>query len=352
MTFLKRFHRFAAAAAALALTAALTSCGADTTWTYRTGDNAYEVTSGMYVGLSISAYNEGYSTEGIDTSTPLYDQQIESKEALDWVETRTDQLCRQYLAIEKKYDEYGLSFDEDRQAYVDSYINYYWSYVSQSYEPQGCGENSYRQIITNSFKQSQLFFELYGEDGERAVPAEDLRKIFDEQYAHTNLIQIDASDEDGNALSGDDLDAKLDEAEEMVTKLEDGADFETVKSEYTASQADESEETSSETAEDTEETDTSLYIQADNTYYPEGLTTAIFAADPGKYGKYNDGEGTIYVWAKLDNDDAGFGTYRDTILQNEKWDEYETLIQDWINGTSIVTNDPAIKKHTPKNLEK
>lgn len=353
MTLLKRFHRLAAAAAALALTAAMTSCNTDTSWTYRTDDGAYEVTSGMYVGMSISAYNEGYASEGVDSSTPLYDQQIESKEALDWVTTRVDQLCRQYLAIEKKYDEYGLSFDEDRQAYIDSYINYYWSYVSQSYEPQGCAEKSYRQIVTNSFKQSQLFLTLYGEGGEREVPAEELREIFDEQYAHANLIQVDASDDEGNALTGDELDAKLEEAEKMVTELKDGANFETVKTDYAASQKEDSEEEgSSEAAEDEEETDTSFYMLADNTYYPEGLTTAIFAADAGSYGKYNDGEGTIYVWAKLANDDEGFETYRDTILQNEKWEEYETLIQDWTNGTSIVTNDPAIKKHSPKNLEK
>ncbi len=351
---MKRFQRFTAAAAALTITAALTSCSnADTSWTYRTDDGAYEVTSGMYIGLSISAYNEGFASEGIDTSAPLYGQQIASTDALDWVISRTDQLSRQYLAVEKKYDEYGLSFDADRQAYIDSYVNYYWSYVSQSYEPQGCAESSYRNIVTNSFKQSQLFLTLYGEGGEREVPVQDLRALFDEQYAHANLIQVDASDDEGNALTGDELDAKVEEAEKMVEELKDGADFETVKSDYAAAQKEEGEEeTSSETTQDEETADTSFYLLADSTYYPEGLVTALFGADAGDYGKYNDGEGTIYVWAKLANDDEGFETYRDTILQNEKWEEFETLIQDWAGGTSIVTNDASIKKHSPKNLEK
>ncbi len=347
---MKHMKKLAAAAAALTLTAALTSCGADTSWTYRAADGTYEVTSGMYIGMSISAYNEGFSAEGIDTSAPLYDQQVDGKDALDWVVSRTDRLCREYLAVEQKFDEYDLSFDADEQSYIDSYINYYWSYVSQSYEPQGCGEESYRKIVANSFKQSQLFTTIYGEGGEREVPVEELRAIFDEQYAHVNLFQVDASDEDGEPLTGKALELKIEEAEEMVQQLQDGESFESVRAAYEASQNEEDE--TADTAETEEETDTSTYILSDNTYYPEDLTKALFDAKAGDFGQFDDGDGTIYVWAKYANDDEGFETYRDTILQTEKWDEFETLVQDWSNGISIVTNDASIKKHTPKNLEK
>ena len=351
---MKRFQKFAAAAAALTLTAALTSCGStDTSWTYRTEDGTYEVTSGMYIGMSISAYNEGYGSEGIDTSTPLYDQQVDGKEALDWVVSRTDRLCREYLAVEQKFDEYGLSFDADEQSYIDNYINYYWSYISQSYEPQGCGEESYRKIVVNSFKQSQLFTDIYGEGGEREVPVEDLRAIFDEQYAHVNLLQVDASDENGDPLTGKALELKAEEAEKMVQQLQDGESFESVRAAYEATQSEEDETAdTADTAETEEETDTSTYILTDTTYYPEDLTKALFDAKAGDFGQFDDGDGTIYVWAKYANDDEGFETYRDTILQTEKWDEFETLVQDWSNGISVTTNDASIKKHTPKNLEK
>ena len=348
---MKAVLKSAALFAACALAAgSFSSCNQDTSWTYRTSDGAYEVTSGMYIGLSINAYNQAASQEGIDTSTSLYSQQIESQDALDWVTNRTDTLAKQYLAVESKFDEYGLSFTEDEQSYLDSYIDYYWSYVSASYEDQGCAETSYRKIMTNSFKESKLFFDIYGEDGERAVSVDDLRAIFDEQYAHMNIFQVDASDEEGEPLTGDELEAKQEEIDGILEDLEDGADFESIKAEYSSSS---SEETASdeESADEEEETDTSSYITSDSTYYPEEVVTALFDAKAGEFGSYNDEEGTFYIWLRLENDDEGFESYRDTILQNEKWEEFTQYEQDWVNGMTFVTNDASLKKHSPKNLE-
>ena len=397
---LKSAALFAACALAVG---SLSSCNQDTFWTYRTSDGAYEVTSGMYIGLSINAYNEAMSQDGIDTSTSLYSQQIDSQDALDWVVNRTDTLAKKYLAVESKFDEYGLSFSEDEQSYIDSYIDYYWSYVSSSYEEQGCAETSYRKLLTNSFKESQLFFDIYGEDGERAVSVDDLRAIFDEQYAHVNVFQVDASDENGEALTGNELEIKQKEVDRILEDLENGTDFETVKAEYTATSNDEdtssdaetseeaseatseesseevseetseaaseesseevseetsetaSEETSEEATEETsteeEDSDTSFYITSDDTTYPEDVVTALFDAQAGEYGSYYDEDGTFYIWSRLENDDEGFESYRDTILQNEKWEEFTQYEQDWVNGMTFETNDASLKKHSPKHLE-
>ncbi len=346
--FLKNAAIFVTCAVAAA---SLASCGQDTSWTYRTEDGKYEVTSGMYIGLSMNAYNEGYSQSGIDSSTPLYEQQINSQNSLDWVKNRTDTLAKKYLAVEEKFDAYGLSFSEDEQTYIDSYISYYWQYMSSTYETAGCAEKSYTSLMTNSFKESQLFFDIYGEDGERAVSADELREIFDEQYAHINVFQVDASDEDGEALTGKDLEIKQQEADKLVERVKDGESFEDVKTEYTASASDSSDNTASDESTDTS-SDTSSYIQESSTSYPEDLVKALFAADAGDCGSYDDGDGTIYVWTKLANDDDGFATYRDGILQNEKWEEFTQYEQDWVNSMSFVTNDASIKKHSPKNLEK
>ena len=404
MKILKAVLKSAALFAACALAVgSLSSCNQDTSWTYRTSDGAYEVTSGMYIGLSINAYNEAMSQDGIDTSTSLYSQQIDSQDALDWVVNRTDTLAKKYLAVESKFDEYGLSFSEDEQSYIDSYIDYYWSYVSSSYEEQGCAETSYRKLLTNSFKESQLFFDIYGEDGERAVSVDDLRAIFDEQYAHVNVFQVDASDENGEALTGNELEIKQKEVDRILEDLENGTDFETVKAEYTATSNDEdtssdaetseeaseatseesseevseetseaaseesseevseetsetaSEETSEESTEETsteeEDSDTSFYITSDDTTYPEDVVTALFDAQAGEYGSYYDEDGTFYIWSRLENDDEGFESYRDTILQNEKWEEFTQYEQDWVNGMTFETNDASLKKHSPKHLE-
>ena len=432
MKRLKRQMKMTAAVTALMVSLSLASCNQDTTWTYRTEDGAYEVTSGMYVGMSISAYNSGYSQTDVDTSQPLYDQQIGSVDALTWVQQEVDNLAKKYLAVETKFEEYGLSFTEEEQSYIDSYIEYYWNYLGSSYEDEGCGQESYTKLMTNSFKESQLFYHIYGEGGEREVTEEELRDLFNQQYAHVNIFDVDCSDDEGNPLEGHELEIVEERVANLIERLDNGEDFETVKADYeaeveaeqaaeeesassdTSSDEASSEETSasessasseesaaseessavsgdtgssassetSEVSEDTSsaessssseetassetsaesssfdtssdtetDTDTSVYINTDTTSYPEELVTLLMDASAGEYGSWNDEDGTIYVWVRLENDDTGFETYRDTILQNEKWEEYTQLEQDWINGMTFVQNDAAIRKHNPKNLE-
>ena len=432
MKRLKRQMKMTAAVTALMVSLSLASCNQDTTWTYRTEDGAYEVTSGMYVGMSISAYNSGYSQTDVDTSQPLYDQQIGSVDALTWVQQEVDNLAKKYLAVETKFEEYGLSFTEEEQSYIDSYIEYYWNYLGSSYEDEGCGQESYTKLMTNSFKESQLFYHIYGEGGEREVTEEELRDLFNQQYAHINIFDVDCSDDEGNPLEGHELEIVEERVANLIERLDNGEDFETVKADYeaeveaeqaaeeesassdtssdetsseetsasessasseesaaskessavsedtgssassetsevsedtssaessssseeTASSETSAESSSSDTSSDTEtDTDTSVYINTDTTSYPEELVTLLMDASAGEYGSWNDEDGTIYVWVRLENDDTGFETYRDTILQNEKWEEYTQLEQDWINGMTFVQNDAAIRKHNPKNLE-
>ena len=432
MKRLKRQMKMTAAVTALMVSLSLASCNQDTTWTYRTEDGAYEVTSGMYVGMSISAYNSGYSQTDVDTSQPLYDQQIGSVDALTWVQQEVDNLAKKYLAVETKFEEYGLSFTEEEQSYIDSYIEYYWNYLGSSYEDEGCGQESYTKLMTNSFKESQLFYHIYGEGGEREVTEDELRDLFNQQYAHVNIFDVDCSDDEGNPLEGHELEIVEERVANLIERLDNGEDFETVKADYeaeveaeqaaeeesassdtssdetsseetsasessasseesaaseessavsedtgssassetsevsedtssaesssaseeTASSESSAESSSSDTSSDTEtDTDTSVYINTDTTSYPEELVTLLMDASAGEYGSWNDEDGTIYVWVRLENDDTGFETYRDTILQNEKWEEYTQLEQDWINGMTFVQNDAAIRKHNPKNLE-
>ena len=200
MKRLKRQMKMTAAVTALMVSLSLASCNQDTTWTYRTEDGAYEVTSGMYVGMSISAYNSGYSQTDVDTSQPLYDQQIGSVDALTWVQQEVDNLAKKYLAVETKFAEYGLSFTEEEQSYIDSYIEFYWEYLGSSYEEEGCGQESYTKLMTNSFKESQLFYHIYGEGGEREVTEEELRVLEAEPQYEVRFFLVELAGKIGNWL--------------------------------------------------------------------------------------------------------------------------------------------------------
>ena len=135
---MNRFGKLTAGLLTLSLTASLAGCSADTSWAYRSA-NA-EITSGMYIGLSIAAVQSASMVEGVDTSLSLFDQEIEGYDGLTWVTNETEKLARQYLATEEKFLEMGLSFTEEEQAAIDNYAENYWAYVSSYYEDEGCGQ--------------------------------------------------------------------------------------------------------------------------------------------------------------------------------------------------------------------
>ena len=83
--------------------------------------------------------------------------------------------------------------------------------------------------MTNSFKESQLFYHIYGEGGEREVTEEELRDLFNQQYAHVNIFDVDCSDDEGNPLEGHELEIVEERVANLIERLDNGEDFETVK---------------------------------------------------------------------------------------------------------------------------
>ena len=241
MKRLKRQMKMTAAVTALMVSLSLASCDQDTTWTYRTEDWAYEVTSGMYVGMSISAYNSGYSQTDVDTSQPLYDQQIGSVDALTWVQQEVDNLAKKYLAVETKFEEYGLSFTEEEQSYIDSYIEYYWNYLGSSYEDEGCGQESYTNLMTNSFKESQLFYHIYGEGGEKEIAADEVKDTMYKNFIIADMLQASFS-----GLEDDEITETKEQFDKYAEELKAGTKtFEEVYNDYNDIDEEEDTDTSS-----------------------------------------------------------------------------------------------------------
>ena len=335
---MNRFMKCTAGLLTAALVAGLTGCGGDTSWTHRSA--TAEITSGMYVGLSIDAMQSAYSVEGVDTSTSVFDQQLEGYDGLTWITNKTDELARQYLAVEEKFAELGLSFTAEEEAANQSYVSAYWNYVSSLYEDQGCGEASFGNLVRNTEKQQKIFNFIYGEGGEREVPESELRSQYESDYVKATYFAVPLIDDDRNALEDKALEVRKQEAEDLLKKIQDGADFEQVKAEYQAGDAEGAKPEGSDTAE---------YILKDSGY-PEKLTDALFDARNGDVGLVED-TSYIYIWQKQALDDEGFDNVRSSILSRLKGEEFSDLLAQWTEEVDVTRNDAAIKKHSPKNLE-
>lgn len=320
----------------------MTSCS-DTTWAFRADDTT--ITAGMYIGLSMDALNSAYSVEGVDTSKNIFSQKLEDQKAADWIKAETARLCKEYLAIEQKFDEMELAFDEDQQLSLENQIDAYWEYYGSSYEKNGCGKESFGKLITNTFKRSMLFEAIYGEGGEKEVPTSDIETYFTQNYAKVIYFSVSLLDENNVKLEGDALEEKLAEAQELADKA-DVDNFEQVKADYNASVAGE------EPTEIEEDTDTSTIIDLNNTLYSEVFMTALKEAKAGEV-KLAEDTNRVYILLKLDvlGDEEQFTEYRSSLLANMKNDEFEETLTSWADAISSEQNDASIRKYNPKNLK-
>ncbi|MBR6790210.1 MAG: hypothetical protein IKM31_05010 [Oscillospiraceae bacterium] len=336
---MNRFQKCLTGALCAAMVASMAGCG-DTAWTHRSA-NA-EITSGMYIGLTIDALQQAYSLEDFDVNAALKDMTLEGVNGVTWVQNTADATARRYLTIEEKFVEMGLSFTAEEEAELANYIDAYWNYAGSTYESEGCGENSFAAILTNAEKERKVFEALYGEGGVMEVPEADLRDVYEEEYVKASYITIPLLDPTTyKALEGDALEAVRDEAEELLEKIEKVADFEQAKAEYQVKDI--------EGAEPKAE-DTSEYISKNTTSYPEALVSALSDAEAGDTGSAEDAN-CIYIWQKQELEDEGFEDYRFTILSEMKEDDFTTERDSWAGKLEITRNDASLKKHSPKNLE-
>ncbi len=331
---MKWMKKIASGALALLMAASLTACGGDTSWAYRS-ENA-TVTSGMYVGLSIQALNSAFAVDGYDSSKSPFKQDLEGKDGTQWIQDKAAELSREYLAVEEKFQEMGLSFTDEEESSFNNNVELYWTTLrmSSTYEGEGCSKESFTKILRNSAKKNKIFEAVYGEGGEKEVPVDELKTIFTTDYAKGTYITVSLTDSDGNALTGADLIAKKDEAQKLLDRINGGEDIEKVKAEYNDTDVSE---------------DSSMVVSRSN----ENLSTVGSAIVKGKAGDTGMVTDDKYAYVYLVQDPLSgetFEKYRSTVLQNLKSDEYDELVAQWASGLSVETNSAAVKKHNPKHL--
>lgn len=218
---------------AAALICSAASCG-NTTGTALTVDGR-DIRAGIYIFYQMQALSEAasklndeqpdlnQSAEGFD----LLAQTVEGKNVRDWIKERTFALCREFVAIEEKFDEYGLSLTAEETASINSQANSVWteenmyaqyfygvSIIGDYYEKYGVGKESYRDTYALGVKKDKIFDYLYGEGGSLAVPVSELDAAVAENYA---LVKYFAADE------------KADPAQSYVDSLNGGTAFAEVK---------------------------------------------------------------------------------------------------------------------------
>lgn len=247
MKLLKRLSCFIVAMS-VALSCASCSTG-DTTWAF--DYEGTRINSGLYIGLSISAYIQAsYQVE--DYTKDILTQTVEEQPAKDWIVNKTRELADRYAVVESEFERLGLELSEDDIKLIDAELKSTWESAGTIYEANGVGKNSYRLILENSKKESALFDGYYGEGGTDEVTQDEMFEYFKEEYAVINAmtiskdIEVSFEDEDGEDSEDsedseeNEEDAEIEEDEKYLKLLDyaqrinKGESFNEIAAEYEA----------------------------------------------------------------------------------------------------------------------
>lgn len=364
---------------ALALTAC--SCG-NTTGTALTIDGT-DIPAGVYICYQMDAYSKAQAAlaeaqPDLDMYAEDFDikaQTIEGVNAEEWIKNKTFELCRNYVAANKAFDEYGLSLTAEQQAEINQYVtsaweeeNMYAQYlygfdtIGEYYESKGVGEKSYKETQTLYYKQEAVFNHLYGEGGELEVPAEEINAKILSDYALVLSFEVDPA---------------YGKAQDYVDMLNSGTSFTAAKQAYDQAEAvAEAEEAKKEAEEAGEEYDGTLpedvvvaeveestlkdVVNVNDVAPSESYVKDVFAMANGENKLITvseditgaDGTTTTaisyYVVKKLDisADAEVMEEYSETVLFDMKSSELEETLKAKGAAYSLTENAAAIKLYT------
>lgn len=333
-----------------------TACS-DTTWAYKDGD--YTVKSGLYLMNLLTAYSSAQThTDRNADIEDVFKQKLDGKDAKQWMIDEAYEAVAEYFAIEKKFDELGLSFSETDKNIIEQNFKSSWETVSSMFEKNGVGEQSYRLELENRQKRQLIFAKYYDKDGIEAVSDENLIVHFKDNFAAINMFGIKL--EQGEDLTEDQI-KKNNQAKESADKLiemmkKGDKTYNEVYMEYIKLQnADLPEDEQKDTTPDKDDETMNVIKKGSevptknvvdtifNTAKPDG--DPILIVDPSGYflcKRYD-------VTKQTDK----FDEMRAALLGDIKSEDFEKLIKEWVDSTkaSMSVNDAAIKRYNPKKID-
>ena len=220
------------AATAVAAATAAVCVGCNRAMAYPLTIDGVPVKAGIYIYYSYAAYSEAISTiqeqnEDLDTTDNdlVKEQIIDGVDTLTWIQNKTMEYCKEYVAVQKDFEEKGLSLTKEETDDVEQYVSSAWETNGEIFERNGISEASVKDVLTSTYKSSELFLYYYGVDGEKGVTEDELKDYYIDNDARVRYIQFDLKDGNGDLLKEDgkkeiaDGDKELAENED---KLADG----------------------------------------------------------------------------------------------------------------------------------
>lgn len=378
------FKKMSAVALCSAMALSLGACGnniAGPDTTYAAVIDGYKVPAGVFIAMQMNSYYDAaYYTEPTDeseettasteasetaaseteatTTTAFTDKVIEDKPVRDWINDEATKSMQEFVAVENKFDELGLSFEDNEKEKTKVYLDSIWEYYGSNYENAGISENSQLLIMLNSTKKNKIFDYYYAEGGQDEISEADIRAYLDENNKRINYIKMELKDGEGNLLKSEGKDEIKKMAEDYIKRIKGGEDFAAVSKEYsdyydklTADAAESTDDGADDESADTEETESSYtdnetVISKDGTSPSEAVVTKAFESKVGDVFLVEEDE-VYYVVTVLDlYADENYYSDNESVVRHElRDDEFDKTVDSWTETQNVELNEAAYKRY-------
>lgn len=229
---MKKFLRAISAVLACVIVFSLAGCKSkEDAEKYIAEYNGIKMETGIYVVQMMGAYMEAASLVE-DPQGDVLKQEIEGKNAKEWIIDKTKEYMAENFAIVSKFNEKGLELKEDEVNYINQVSDQQWMYLGASYSQSGVTKDDLVAINTINMKASSLFENVYGKGGEKEVPETEIRPIYEKNYLKVSYLPVYKFAADGTPLEGDDLANLKKMADDYYSRLKAGESMETLTAEY------------------------------------------------------------------------------------------------------------------------
>lgn len=249
----------AVTAVALAVTTVMGLGGCSSQVSYAMEIDGEKIPAGLYILYSGYAYQLAQqklteeqpdlktTEEGFDWTA----QKVSDMDFMDYVEQEALNNCKQYVAVNRLFDELNIALEKDDKDSINDSVNSQWDYeipevalnsmtylkgfstLGNYYESIGVSKASLKLYISASLKSSKIFNYYYGEGGIEEVSKAEKEKWLEDNYALSRYFPISIKDSKGNVIeSKTELALIMKTAEEYAEKLNKGESYKDVYDEY------------------------------------------------------------------------------------------------------------------------
>lgn len=185
----------------------------------------------LYLTAQMKSYIEA-ELRCEDVGTNIADCSIDGINAQDWIQTRTFEVLKAFVYVEKELERCNLQISEEEQAYLQSEAQLNWQNVGSVYEGNGIDLPTYTQYLTFLYKNQLLFNHIYGPGGEKEVLEKYLKQYIQENIRRIEGFQLVKLKDDGTSLSQQELEELKSMAALACEELNKGNGLETVAQTY------------------------------------------------------------------------------------------------------------------------